>query len=91
MEVRVSHTLSPEEMTGRIANAARHHDVEFTPDANGTGGTLAKDAGFLGSVRAQYSLEAGVLVVRVSERPAFLPEATLRRMLETELEKLVAK
>ncbi len=90
MEVRVTHTLSPEEVTRRIAAAADKHDVEFTPNANGTGGVLSKDAGFLGTVRAQYSIEPQALVVLVSEKPAFLPEGTLRRMIEDELEKLVA-
>lgn len=90
MEIRVPHTLSSQELARRIAAAADRHEVEFTPNADGKGGVLSKDAGFLGTVRAQYSIEAQALVVLVSEKPAFLPEATLRRMLEDELKKLVA-
>ncbi|HTF89144.1 MAG TPA: hypothetical protein VK843_12095 [Planctomycetota bacterium] len=90
MEVRVPHALSPEEVARRISTAALRHDVELVPDASGVRGSLSKDAGFLGSVRAQYAIEPGALVVQVSERPAFLPEGTLRRMLEDELHKLVA-
>ena len=90
MEVRVPHTLSSEEVARRITAAADKHDVEFTPDATGLRGTLAKDAGFLGAVRANYAIEKHALVVVVDQRPAFLPEATLRRMLEDELNALVA-
>jgi hypothetical protein len=89
MEIRVPHQLAPEELARRIAAAADRHELEFVPDASGASGTLAKDAGFLGTVRARYSLEKDALLVVVSERPAFLPEATLRRMVEDELKKLV--
>lgn len=90
MEIRVPHQLAPDEVARRIATAADRHDVEFVPDASGASGTLSKDAGFLGTVRARYSIEPGELVVVVSERPAFLPEGTLRRMIEDELRKLLA-
>ncbi len=90
MEVRVPHQLAAQEIVRRIRGAAERHDVEFTPGADETRGVLAKDAGFLGTVRAEYTIEADALVVIVRDRPAFLPEGTLRRMLEQELSKLVA-
>jgi len=90
MEVRISHSLPTAELARRIQHAATRHDVEFTPGPDGLRGTLAKNAGFLGSVRADYGIETNALVVTVRDRPAFLPEATLRRMLEEELGKLVA-
>ena len=90
MEVRVRHVLSAQELVRRIRAAAERHDVEFIPGADETRGVLAKDAGFLGNVRAEYTIEPDALVVIVSERPSFLPEETLRRMLEDELSKLVA-
>jgi hypothetical protein len=90
MEIRVAHALAREELARRIRAAAERHDVEVSPGADEHSGTLAKDAGFLGSVRAEYSIETLALVVVVRDRPAFLPEATLRRVLEAELAKLVA-
>jgi hypothetical protein len=90
MEVRVRHGLSVPELVQRIRAAADRHDVEFTPGADETRGTLGKNAGFLGEVRAEYAIEPDALVVTVTKRPAFLPEGTLRRMLEDELGKLVA-
>lgn len=90
MEVRILHALAAQEIARRIRASAAKHDVEFTPGADELRGVLAKDAGFLGRVRASYAIEADALVVVVSERPAFLPEPTLRRMLEDELRKLVA-
>ncbi len=90
MEVRVAHQLAVQEVARRIRGAAERHDVEFTPGADETRGVLSKNAGFLGTVRAEYTIEADALVVIVRDRPAFLPEGTLRRMLEQELNKLVA-
>jgi hypothetical protein len=90
MEIRIAHALAPVELSRRILAAAERHDVELTPGVDPLRGQLSKDAGFLGRVRAEYSIEAEVLVVVVRDRPGFLPEATLRRMLETELAKLVA-
>ena len=54
-------------------------------------GEITKDAGFLGSVRALYAIESDVLIVRVTERPGFLSESALRRMLEDEFRDLVAR
>ncbi len=90
MEVRVAHKLSALEIVRRIRVAAERHDVEFTPGADETRGVLSKNAGFLGTVRAEYAIEADALVVNVRDKPAFIPEGTLRRMLEEELGKLVA-
>ena len=90
MEVRIAHALSSAELASRLSRTAAQHDIELKPNPDGRTGTLAKDAGFLGSVRAEYSIEPDALVVRVSERPPFLPEEMLRRTLEGELGKLVA-
>ncbi len=90
MEVRVRHTLSTQELARRIRASAQRHDVEFTPGADEMRGVLAKSAGFLGTVRAEYAIEPDILVVNVTERPSLLPEGTLRRMIEDELGKLVA-
>jgi hypothetical protein len=90
MEIKIAHKLTSDELTRRLAAAANHHGIDFTPDSSGMAGTLAKDTGFLGTVRARYSIEHEQLSVLVSEKPAFLPEEMLRRMLEDELKKLVS-
>ncbi|MBK8180130.1 MAG: hypothetical protein IPK67_14845 [Planctomycetes bacterium] len=90
MEIRIAHGLATEELSRRIRAAAERHEVEFFPGADPLRGTLTKDAGFLGSVRAEYAIEAKELVVVIRDRPGFLPEGTLRRILSDELSKLVA-
>lgn len=91
MELRVPHALSAPELARRLLAAAQTHDIDVKPAADGRSGVIAKDAGFLGKVRASYAIEPDALVVQVSEAPAFLSEASLRRMLEDELGKLVAR
>jgi len=91
MELRLPHALEAQELTRRLLAAAALHDLEIVPAADGRSGTIAKDAGFLGSVRAQYAIEADALVLRVTERPGFLSESALRRMLEDEFRDLVAR
>lgn len=90
MEIRIRHALSQEEVARRIRAAAELHDLELAPGADATHGAISKNAGFLGAVRAEYAIEPDALVVSVRERPAFLPEGTLRRTLEEELTRLVA-
>ena len=91
MEIRVRHALSAPELERRLLAAAQTHDIEVTPAADGKSGVIVKDASFLGSVRASYTLEADALIVQVNEWPKFLSEAALRSMLENELGKLVAR
>lgn len=90
MEIRVVHALSTDELARRIRAEADRHDVGLTEREEGRRGELVKDAGFLGTVRAEYAIEVRELVVVVRERPAFLPEGSLRRTLEEALAKLVA-
>ena len=91
MELRLPQSLGPQEMTRRLLAAAALHELEIAPAADGASGVITKNAGFLGSVRALYAIESDVLIVRVTERPEFLSESTLRRMLENEFRDLVAR
>ena len=90
MEIRIAHALTAVELTRRMLAAAQQHDVDFEPTSDGVSGVLAKDAGFLGKVRAEYTIESLALVVRVTECPNFLSEDMLRHMMLDELNKLVA-
>jgi len=89
MEIRVAHELEVEQVRGRIESAAREHEVSIEPAADGASGVLEKAAPFLGKVRARYAIRAGELALEVIERPRLLPEATLRRMLEQELARIL--
>jgi hypothetical protein len=91
MEIRVPHALESAELAARLAAAAQLHDVELIAAADGKSGTVTKNAGLLGAVRAQYSIEAAELVVLVTDRPSFVPEPSLRRVIEDELAQLVAR
>jgi hypothetical protein len=90
MQVRVAHSLGAAEARSRVEAAARRHGVALAAGADGMSGTLEKSAAFVGKVRASYRIEPDALEVRVLERPMLLPEATVRRMLEEELARLLA-
>ena len=91
MEIRVSHGLSPEEAAARVQAAAARYDlaVEEAPGDSGAAGVLVKETP-LGSVRARWEIVASEIVVVVEERPAFLPEGTVRRALEGGLREMFA-
>jgi hypothetical protein len=91
MELRLPHSLGQQEMARRLLAAAALHELEIVPAADGLSGAITKNAGFLGSVRALYAIESDVLIVRVTERPGFLSESALRRMLEDEFRDLVGR
>jgi len=92
MEIRVPHTLPADEAAARVRKAAERFDL-FVPDGGaavtGTAGVLVKET-HLGSVRARWEVLADELVVTVEERPAFLPEGTVRRALEDGLRQMLA-
>jgi hypothetical protein len=90
VKLSVEHGLDLDEARRRLAQAAERHDLEFVAAPDGMSGTLAKSAPFLGRVRASYRLGAKALDVEVLERPSLLPEATLRRMIEDELRRVLA-
>lgn len=89
MEVRIPHRLEAVELARRMKAQADKDEVEMRPAADGLSGVMSKDAGFLGRVEAHYSILPDALLVRVTERPSFLPEASLRRTIEEQLHKLV--
>ena len=84
MEVRIEHALEPDAIVERLAAAVREHDIELTAEGDGRAGQLEK-ATPLGTVRASYEIGADVVVVTVLQKPAFLPEGTVRRLLEENL------
>jgi hypothetical protein len=90
MKMIVPHGLGLDEARRRVAKAATEHDLELEPSADGLNGTLTKSAPFLGRVHAQYTLTATALELELLERPALLPEGTLRRMIEDELGRVLA-
>jgi hypothetical protein len=79
MEVVVAHELTPETVAERVRVAAERADVLV--EARELGGSVAKDTP-LGSVRATYTVRTGDVLVVVEQRPAWLPEDTVRRMIE---------
>ena len=81
MEVRIDHELNPEEALRRLLEAASEHDIRIEQDPDGVTGKLEKSAGFLGSVRGEYTLAEGHLLILVSKAPAMIPEETVRRMI----------
>ena len=48
-------------------------------------GTLEKSVGFLGSVRGRYRVAEDAILIAVTEAPPFVPDETLRRLLQDEL------
>jgi hypothetical protein len=85
IEVRIPHQLARAEAKTRFEALAQRRNVVITSAGDGFSGTIEKTVPFIGSAKASYEIAADALLVRVLEAPAFLGEATLRRMLEDEL------
>jgi hypothetical protein len=85
MEIRVEHALAPAEVARRIGLASAQHGVEHDAAER----RLAKRTP-LGRAEATYDHAPGELVLRVTERPAFLPEGMIRRAVEEKLRELLA-
>ncbi|MEM7307107.1 MAG: hypothetical protein AAF682_10580 [Planctomycetota bacterium] len=85
MEIRIDHSLAEDEVARRIANLSEKYEIEHaSEDETGRVGSLKKSTGF-GEVEAGYRIEAAALVIDVRSKPAFLPEAMIRRALEDNL------
>jgi len=89
MQIRMPHSLEPEEVGRRVRAAAERHDVAAGADESDCAGELLKKTP-LGAVRASWRADATEVVVDVRERPAFLPEGTVRRLLEEALSSALA-
>ena len=83
MEIRIPHGSNPDQAAERVRQAAADHDLVVPAEAasDAHSGTLVKETP-LGSVRARWQVLDQELVVVVEDRPAFLPEGTVRRALE---------
>lgn len=88
-EVRVEHALEPAEVLARLEGLARSEDVTITT-SGANRGSLTKATAF-GQVGGEYEIEPAALVVRVVNRPAFLPEGMVQRLLEENLRQLLAE
>jgi len=84
--IDVQHALSAEEALERLHELARRHDVELTPGADTSSGTLVKAVGFFGSVQGRYRIEATRVEIVIESAPAVVGESTLRRLLSDALE-----
>ncbi len=86
MEIRVAHRLDPDAAAERLADVARANDIalELDDGAGGRAGRLAKTTP-LGEVSGRFVIEVTEVLVRVERKPAFLPEGTVRRLLEENL------
>ena len=91
MEIRVAHSLERALAAERVRAAAARHDVRPEDPSRETdyGGALQKDTP-LGSVRATWIATASEVVVCIEGVPAFVPEATVRRLLEDGLRQVLA-
>ena len=85
IEIRVPHALGLERARERLETFARERAVRLTADPGGLTGTVEKNAPFTGVVRARYEVLADAIELKVDELPAWLPEQTMRRLLEGEL------
>ena len=81
MELRIEHELGTEEALRRLLKAASEHDISIDQDPDGVSGRLEKSAGFLGSVRAEYTLAGDHLLIRVTEAPKMIPAEMVRKMI----------
>jgi len=83
MEVRIGHALEPAEVRRRLEQLAGRHGVTLSYAGDLSGEIIKKT--FVGTVRARYRIEDVHLRVELMQRPAGIPEGTLRRLLEDEL------
>lgn len=80
MEVRVPHQLELDEAVRRILTAAETLELSMRPGKDPHSGRVTKETP-LGAVEASWrALESEVLVT-IENKPAFLPGATVERML----------
>jgi hypothetical protein len=93
MEFRVAHGLDVRVAAERVRAAIRRLDLapsaEEAAGESELGGRATKDTP-LGSVRARWSSEAGAILVRVEEKPPFLSDETVRRLISERLESELA-
>ena len=91
IEVELPHSHTPAEAASRIRAAAARMDVVSIDHAAAgpNGGAMRKDTP-LGSVVAHWEAKAQCVLVQVVEKPAFLPEGTVRRLLEEGLTEALA-
>ena len=81
----IPHELGRDEALRRLQDAALKHEVRLVPEGDGFAGSVERSAGFLGTIRGRYEVGEREVVLTVTEKPAFRPQDTLRRMLEEEL------
>ncbi len=86
MEIRIAHSLDPDDVAQRILDAASEIDVEVDVSPDKRSGSLQKDTP-LGAVQGRYEVEETEVVVHIEKRPAWAPENTIRRLLEEGLSK----
>lgn len=84
--IDVQHAFTAQEALERLHELARRHDVELTPGADASTGTLVKSVGFLGSVQGRYRIESTRVEIVIESAPAVVGASTLRRMLAEALE-----
>ena len=89
MEIRVPHGLSPNEVHERMRKLAQENAVELETHDDGSGGSLRKGTP-LGAVSASFAVEPSEIIVRIDQKPAFLPERKVREMLEEGLRDALA-
>ncbi len=83
--LEIVHRLGLQGACERLEQLARKHDVRLLAEAGGQSGTLEKSIGFLGRVRARYTVAEAHIAIEVLEAPALVPAQTVRRLLEEEL------
>lgn len=91
MEIRVPHQLTPEAVAERVRGASRRHGLAV-PEGSAAlplSGEVEKETP-LGTVRAHWRAEPDALIVTVLEKPAFLPDGTVRHALEDGLREALA-
>ena len=82
IEVEIPHSHSPAEAAQRVRAAAERLDVlpVDQEELGSHGGTMRKDTP-LGSVVARWTAHEAHVTVTILQKPAFLPESTVRRLL----------
>lgn len=93
VEIRMPHTLERASAAERIRAAAAKLELS-TPDAAGSASTefsgqLSKETPF-GPVLASWEALEVEVVVRIEQKPAFLPQSTITRLLEDGLRDALA-
>ncbi|MFT5288204.1 MAG: hypothetical protein ACI8QS_000044 [Planctomycetota bacterium] len=91
IEIEIAHSHGADEASNRVRAAAERLDVQAVdPSATaGHSGAMRKDTP-LGSVVAEWVATASSVTVTVTKKPGFVPEGTIRRMLEDGLKEALA-